>query len=305
MKSPDKFIWCLSLLIPLLGFSQSNEPEPNIGFLDFCWSPDSKTIYFSYMEVKKDWSDYNPNKWKIGKSSIEGGSVETIVEQALHVAVSPHNKFLSFVSERSGNAELYLLNLKSRKTKQLTQTPDKEGAACWSPDGKWIAYNKGDKENLQIYVMDKNGKNQRPLTPENYKAYTPDWSPDGKQICYYSEKGDSKDQIHVMDADGKNDRNITQDTLLNFYPGWTKEGQLIYTNAKKDGITQLLLVNVDGTQKKEILNNINAFFIRQSPDGEKIAFIGNRKNPGIFITDLDGRNVRPIVTAASFFKKQP
>lgn len=274
--------------------------SPNFSFLDAAWSPDSKSIYFSYIEVKKDWSDFDAKKWKIGKMSIASGNIETLVDQALHVAASPDGKFITFVSERSGNAELYIMNVKSKRITQLTQTPDKEGASCWSPDGKWIAYNNDDNKNLQIYIINKKGKNQRQLTHENYKAYTPDWSPDGKQICFYSETGDRKDQIHVINIDGTHDYNITNDTLLNFYPGWTKDGKLIYTNMKKDNTTQLWLTNADGSQKTGILGNANAFFARQSPDGKKILFIGNQNNPGIFISDADGNHIQPVVTSLSF-----
>jgi Tol biopolymer transport system component len=64
--------------------------------------------------------------------------------------LSPDGRRLAYVSTRNGyRANIWLLDLKSGKTRQLTGTPGvhgKEGKPdgyfrpSWSPDGKWLAF---------------------------------------------------------------------------------------------------------------------------------------------------------------------
>ena len=48
--------------------------------------------------------------------------------------------------------DLYLLDLTSGDTSQLTDTPDYEGAPTWSPDGAFMAFEAYVDDNLEIVV---------------------------------------------------------------------------------------------------------------------------------------------------------
>jgi Tol biopolymer transport system component len=122
-------------------------------------------------------------------------------------ALSPDGTQLAFVSTRgSGSANIWILSMKTRKARALTNTagPNADFRPSWSPDGKWIAFSsdrnteadrhvkidhaKGRWEHLMaasLYVIDIQGKGLRRLTTAGKFAGSPKWSPDGKRIVYY------------------------------------------------------------------------------------------------------------------------
>jgi Tol biopolymer transport system component len=126
-------------------------------------------------------------------------------------SLSPDDNQLAFVSTRlSGTSNIWILDVKTRKARNLTGVPALQAAAgkmdgffrpSWSPDGKWIAFSsdrgtdfKKHKfplpgfEHIQaasIYVIQPNGEGLRKLTPESEMAGSPKWSADGKQLVFY------------------------------------------------------------------------------------------------------------------------
>ena len=126
-------------------------------------------------------------------------------------SLSPDDNQLAFVSSRgSGTNNIWILDIKTRKARNLTGVPALQAAAgktdgffrpSWSPDGKWIAFSsdrgmdfKGHKipgpgwEHIQaasIYVIQPDGTGLRKLTPEGEMAGSPKWSADGKQVVFY------------------------------------------------------------------------------------------------------------------------
>src|ERR1051325_10170549 len=67
-------------------------------------------------------------------------------------AASPDGKRIAFASNRSGEWDLYTMDLSTAKVTQLTNTPQYEGAPSWSPDGSYIAYEAYIDDNLEIVV---------------------------------------------------------------------------------------------------------------------------------------------------------
>ena len=130
-------------------------------------------------------------------------------------SLSPDGNQVAFSSTRgSGTNNIWILDIKSRKARNLTGVPAVQAPAgkmdgffrpSWSPDGKWIAFSsdrgtdfKRHKfplddispgfEHVQaasIYVIQADGKGLRKLTPDGEMAGSPKWSADGKQLVFY------------------------------------------------------------------------------------------------------------------------
>jgi len=122
---------------------------------------------------------------------------------------------LALVSSRgSGTDNIWILDIKTRKARNLTGAPGLQAPAgkmdgffrpSWSPDGKWIAFSsdrgtdfKRHKfplddispgfEHIQaasIYVIQTDGTGLRKLTPDGEMAGSPKWSTDGKRLVFY------------------------------------------------------------------------------------------------------------------------
>ena len=116
-------------------------------------------------------------------------------------ALSPDGNRLAFVSSRgSGTAEIWVLDLKTKKARNLTRAPA-NFRLSWSPDGKWIAFSSdrntpvrrdrgqfAQSHAVSIYLMRSDGTDVRRITSANKFAGSPKWSPDGKRIVLYEMK---------------------------------------------------------------------------------------------------------------------
>lgn len=82
--------------------------------------------------------------WEVMILDLEGNDVRNLSDQAGvdgWPAWSPDGTRLVFASERSGSADLWVVNADGSSLRQLTRDPDRdERQPWWSPDGTLIAY---------------------------------------------------------------------------------------------------------------------------------------------------------------------
>jgi len=116
---------------------------------------------------------------------------------------------LVFVSGRTGQGDLYLLDLATRAVTRLTFGDAPYLYPQWSPDGRKVAMIRGSDENHDIYVIEdvrKPRETLRALTEWPYDDLRPVWSPDGKKIAFYSNYNPARDPkvwaILVVASDG-------------------------------------------------------------------------------------------------------
>ena len=194
---------------------------------DFEWSPDGKKIVLVAESKASD--------EKTEKTSIK--TPEPIVIDRYHFKQDGYD-FLG--DERQ---HLYLLDINSRTTKQLTKGSSNEFLPSWSPDNKKIAYvtKTGDMDrtdNYDIYVLEIDSIEdpiQLTTAPGSDSANSrPQWSPDGKKIAYLY--GDDSallwyalTELAVIDLDTKINSILTKELDLNTAsPQWSDDGQNIY-----------------------------------------------------------------------------
>lgn len=113
--------------------------------------------------------------------------------------LSPDGKTLAFVSTRgNGAANIWLMDIGTRKVRNLTLSTSGNFRPAWSPDGRWIAFSSdrntspaafpGSWEQMQstgIYVIAANGSGLRRLTRKDGVAGSPTWTTDGKRVVFY------------------------------------------------------------------------------------------------------------------------
>ena len=197
---------------------------------DFEWSPDGKKIV---LVAEPNASEKDKKIMAITNVN----SSEPIVIDRYHFK-QDGNGFLG--DERQ---HLYLLDIKSRTTKQLTKGNSNEFLPSWSPDNKRIAYvtKTGDMDrtdNYDIYVLELDSiENPIQLTTSpgaDSSSSRPQWSPDGKKIAYLY-GGDpallwyALTELAVIDVDTKINSILTRQLDRNTTsPQWSSDGQNIY-----------------------------------------------------------------------------
>ena len=168
--------------------------------------------------------------WSItasGSAPISVSSAHQITSAAERieaVRASPDGKSLAFDSDRSGNMDIYRMNVDGSDLQALTANTADEFRPVWSPDGKQILFQSWRNGNRDLYVISADGSAERMLVGGPDHEWAETWSPDGKEIAFSS---DRKGALHIWSAtvaDGQT-RQLTQ--TRGFSPRWSPDGTKI------------------------------------------------------------------------------
>ncbi len=113
---------------------------------------------------------------------------------------SPDGSQMAFVSNRSGNPHIYVMNADGTGVRRLTYAGIYNSTPDWGPNGL-IVFTGLDEGNADIFTVDLGG-NIRRLTQDQGKNKDPRWSPDGRYIVYVSRRTGSWN-LYVMTPDGR------------------------------------------------------------------------------------------------------
>src|SRR5581483_10512793 len=101
-------------------------------------------------------------------------------------SVAPGDHELVYLSDSGGHGNLWVLNLDTQNSRQLSFERDPEvtiGVPVWSPDGKYIAYVKRGLSawNVDLWLMKPDGSNAHKVADGSGWAY---WSPDSRWLYF-------------------------------------------------------------------------------------------------------------------------
>jgi len=92
-----------------------------------------------------------------------------------HFAPGGHR--IVFVSNRSGNRDLWIMSADGTQQRRLTTSQDEDFAPEWSPNGRWIAFLSDRSGNNEVYVIHPDGTGLRRLTHSPASEGEPSWEP--------------------------------------------------------------------------------------------------------------------------------
>lgn len=153
--------------------------------------------------------------------------------------------------------------------------------------------------NKEIYKIDYDGYNLQQLTNNKSINIYPRVSPDGKKIVYTSYR-DGNPDLYIMDVDGKNNQPLSVSQGLNVTANWSPDGtKLVLTMTKAKHSPNLYLFDVNSKTTKRLTFgsqvDVSGYF---SPNGRELVFVSNRSGiPQLYISSIDGTNVRRLVTS--------
>ncbi len=129
---------------------------------------------------------YDTNVWTASAADASPRKIISSTVWDFHPGVSPDGEQVAFVSNRSGNFELWLLEADGTE-RQLTRSTNRVvGFPSWSRDGERIAYvlQAGDRFEVAVIALD-GAELARISSSGNVTA--PVWSPNGDTLVYGSD----------------------------------------------------------------------------------------------------------------------
>ncbi len=227
----------------------TNSPLPTTG-KTVTWSPDAKQIAFV--------------------SAVPGPETEAATGDPVVIT-----RYLYKPDAGEGNTRfndnrrlhIFLLDVASGKTRQLTSGDHYEHSIDWSPDGKDLAFvsnrepNEDQFFNYDLFTLHLADGSIHRLTSTENAEYRPRWSPDGQTLVYEATKRGLTDlettmedtHVWLIGRDGKNRRELVKLDNRQGEPMWTPDGQAVMFTLQERGNTSLYRQDIKAGSRETLV----------------------------------------------------
>ena len=224
-------------------------------------APEKETIVYSSIQ---------PSNWDLYLFDGPGSAPRRLTTDPgldYNGAISPDGRWVVFTSERSGNPDLYVLDVEGyAEPRPLVEGPAMEDAAAISPDGRRLLFVSTRDGNADIFATafrpwDPSAADTATnLTRHAAGDYNPAFSPDGTRILFSSSRDTTvatstgagppaaylASELYVMRADGSDVRRLTHHESWDGAPAWTPDGQEVVFYSQRDGDPRIYRTGIDG-----------------------------------------------------------
>jgi TolB protein len=217
-----------------------------------------------------------------------------------------------FVSNRTGNKEIWAMDYDGSNQHQLTHSRSINITPGISPDGTLLAYTSFRTGRPQIDILETaSGRLRGFLNPSASINATPAFTPDGKLLYFSSTLGGGPEQIFRSTITGGALVRVSHSNFIETEPKVNPKnpGQLVFVSGRT-GPQQIFSMNSDGLDVKRITDGTGeASNPSWHPDGQHILFSWTRGYAkgdwNVFLMDVasqrydqlthsEGRNENPV-----------
>jgi len=198
-----------------------------------------------------------------------------------------------FVSSRSGNKEIWVMDYDGMNERQLTHLGTISLSPHVSPDNSRVAFSSLGREgwSIRMFSLDLNRMVAFPAWGDT--TLSPAWSSDGNRLAFSSARNGDPD-IYVSDASGAGARRLTSFRGPDVSPVWNPKtnGQIAWVSGRTK-LPQIYIMDSDGANVTRMTDGGYATSPSWSPSGQFLAFAWNRNyGPGapggedIYVMDI-------------------
>lgn len=225
---------------------------------------------------------------KTSKSSWYARAVATTPEVEHDPALSPAGDSIAYVSNITGNWEIYVRSVHGGTPQAITQSPGTEENPKWSPDGKEILYTfRGPGVPSTLFTITLAGGIPQKIADH---AVDGQWSPDGNSICYVAPAEEETRSLIVLDTKESKTKTLLQSQKGLAHPSFSEDGKEIVVEADIRNKHGLMLVEVESGDHKTLTSDAFDYYPTWSWVTGNILFSSRRDgNLKIWEVDADGK----------------
>lgn len=279
-------------LLSALAITQLSAQEKVFFTSNPAFSPDSKTIYFSY----------DSDIWKVDANGGNASRVTALEGEEINPRISPDGKWLAFSSNQYGNYDVYLMPINGGEIKQLTFHQAKDEVESWSWDSKTIYFTSNQNNNFGSFKIAIDGKTPQPLftnyfnttnglveTPNGDFIFT-NSTESANQVTRKRYKGENNPDLLSYNSSSKAFNQLTDYNGKDFNPTVDQKGILYFISDENNGEYNLYKLE---NGKKEALTKFDTSIRKTfvSANGTKVIF---EKDYQLFVYDIATKTSNPV-----------
>jgi Tol biopolymer transport system component/C-terminal processing protease CtpA/Prc len=171
---------------------------------------------------------------------------------------SPDGKKLAFVSDRTGNGDIYVLDLGSGALTRITYDSASEVLDGWSRDGEWIYFSSGAQEISgmnDVFRVRAGGGTPAAVSNDHYtNEFFSAPSPDGKRIAlcargvaagqWWRHGHSHLDESELWLRDDAGAKQLTPRGAKHLWPMWSRDGVHLFYMSDESGAENLWSLDV-------------------------------------------------------------
>ncbi|MCB1034762.1 MAG: PD40 domain-containing protein [Acidobacteria bacterium] len=194
---------------------------------------------------------------------------------------SPDGQRIAFQSRRTGNLDIWVMNTDGSGLTQLTDDPEHDYLPAWSPDGTRISFASWRREEADadaertnhIYMMNADGSDQH-----RFLAQSPNtsagliWSPVGSQLALTRKLEGGSGDVFLLDGAGEVTGRLTEDEAYDGGGQFSPDGSHLAFYSEEGGNSEIVVMAVDGSDRRSVVEDGQAWYPRWSPDGRWIVY---------------------------------
>ncbi len=209
-------------------------------------------------------------------------------------AWSPDGTKIAFQSNRSGNLDLWVIDVDARGgLTQITSAPETDAQPAWSPDGTKIAFQSTREDpSGDIWILDVATQDAVRLTTVEGVEESPTWSPDGVWIAYSSDGGGTGTRdIWKIAVTGGSPVQVTTAETFEADPAWSPSGAWIAYQVREGAQWRIEHIDPDGTYPTPVTSPAVVAFVGHptwSPASDFVAFQSNSESDVLRIAVTGG-----------------
>ena len=161
---------------------------------------------------------------------------------------SPDGQTLVYMSDQSGNFDIYALDMRDGVEWRLTDHNGMDTNPVWSPDGRTIAFLSEREGALNVHVMRPDGTDVTNITSFASGYHDIAWSPEGDKLAF----GTSR--LFVMNKDGTDLKTVDTMSPGNVYSRWSPDGRYVAYSLMRDPYI-LGIMRRDGATNRQVMTS--------------------------------------------------
>ncbi|OQY16080.1 MAG: Tol-Pal system beta propeller repeat protein TolB [Desulfobacteraceae bacterium 4572_35.1] len=221
------------------------------------------------------------------------------------------NTRIAFISDRTGNKELYLCESDGYGSQRVTNHANLILNPDFSPLGHeliFTSYHQGNPDlyRKEIYTgrevkissqIGLDGRVHKRMTNAWGIDVDPTWNPIGDQLAFVSDR-QGNPHIFIVDVLSGQTHRLTHAGRYNATPAWSPDGKRIVFSRLEGGVFNLFSIDPDGFDERQLTFGAgNKEHPRWSPDSRFIAYSNDISgNKAICVMRADGSGQRQIST---------